>query len=120
MTLVKEYITWVAFHNNNGITHINPNMTKNWVFVTTTELNYGNTETDKRRLGIVEYDDTEFLQKHKDRYIVEGSPFGVTFKTPQEAVDLCNEWYPAPGSEADYFELGSDDFTIIDNRPEEE
>jgi hypothetical protein len=76
-----------------------------------TETGFGNTNNDKRILGIIEYDDS-FTKI--DRYIDNYSSYSFVRITPEKALELCNEWMGEG-----MFELGSDGFTLIDNRPKD-
>jgi len=113
--MIKKYVTWTGFYaDNRFIVHPTFEIKELWNGVISfKETSYGNTETDKRYLGIIEYDDN-LKQEVLDRFIFNFSKNAMFIITPEKALELCNEWY------GNYFELNKDGFTLIDNRPEEE
>ena len=62
--MVKIYVTWNAFwiysSGNKEAMHPTEAINRLWSNITFTELSYGNVETDKRMLGILEYDESKF------------------------------------------------------------
>ena len=115
--MIKQYITWNRFWINSHYAR-DPDMEINrlWPNIKFTGTRYGETENDKRLLGIIEYDDETIGSDAINRFYDNFAHYTFYSTTPELAVDLCNEWY---GTGSD-FTLGSDDWTIIDGRPEEE
>lgn len=91
-----------------------------WFKINFTPLGYGEIPNeDMRMLAIIEYDETEITVEVLNKFYTNFSMFCFTESTPQNAVELCNKWYPAPEGEDNYFSLDTDGFTIIDNRPKD-
>lgn len=86
----------------------------------------GNNVNDKRRLAIIEYDSSQVDDSLVDRFVNNYSHHSFIRITPTKAVELLNEWYPIdetvfePIDGTQYFELDSDEFTIIDERVRKE
>jgi len=125
MAIQKYYITWQRLWVGKNVgTDISANVNNNWNYdghpITCTELPYGYVDADKRLLAIIEYDDTYYDSEAIKRLTDSLLPWAYTEINANKALSLCNEWYPAPEGEADYFTLDTDGFTLIDNRPVEE
>ena len=117
--MVKIYVTWNAFwiysSGNKEAMHPTEAINRLWSNITFTELSYGNVETDKRMLGILEYDESKFSIEAIQRFWKNFSYFTMTEITVEKAKTLCNKWYSS--KEDKYFKLDKDEFTLIDNRP---
>lgn len=77
--------------------------------VTFTETEYYNNTDIYEYIGIMEGDESDI-----NGSITYFSSHEINLKTPAQIITLLNSWY------GNYFTLDSDDFTIIDDRPEEE
>lgn len=116
--MVKQYITWTDLWKDNfWKTNFDIQLKKLWSKVVSVEkLEYNGTNNDDaRKIAIIEFDDS-MSDNAKTRFINNFSGWCFFKITPQDAVDLCNEWYPAPEGEDDYFSLDADGFTIVDRR----
>jgi hypothetical protein len=118
MVATKIYVTWNAFlvKSLGGVHALHPEQAIStlWPDMTFTALAYGNTSTDKRMLGILEYDTDNFSEDALARFWKNFGYFTLTEITVSKALELCNEWYP---NEPAYFSLAEDEFTLIDGRP---
>lgn len=124
MTIQKQYLTWQrCFIGSRVGTDVSANINNNWNYegreITCTELSFGNVETDKRLLAIVQYDDADYEVEVIDKMYASTAPWLGTKVTADEALVLCNDWYPAPEGVEAYFTLAADGFTLVDGRPEE-
>lgn len=119
--MVKMYVTWNPFwiysSDNKEAMHPSEAIKRLWIGMTFTEMMYGETEKDKRMLGILEYDETKFSTEAIERFWKNFSYFTMTEITAEKAKDLCNEWYPSKRKGEDYFKLNKDGFSLIDNKP---
>ena len=123
MTQIKQYITWQRLWSGKDVgADVSANINNNWNYpgreITCIELPYGFVEHDKRLLAIIEYPENVYEQEELDKMYNSISSWVAIKIKPTKAVELCNEWYPAHEGEDPYFELDSDGFTIVDNRPD--
>lgn len=121
MTIIKKYVTWNRFivhplfrvDPSDAINHL-------WNKITFTETALGNLPDDRRFVGIIEYDDTEVSTEAFERFIKNFAYHCFCEVTPEKTLSLCNKWYPKKETDTeDLFELDSDNFTLIDKRPED-
>lgn len=89
--MVKQFFTWVPFNWNNGSVHVNTHLGKNWPNVTITIESYNGEDVgDMRHLAVLEHTLTPELI---ERFLNEGSPFGVRFIDEAKASEYLAEWY---------------------------
>lgn len=79
------------------------------------ETGYGNTGTDKRLIGTIEYDETVVSEELLTKFINKFSYHSFTIITDTKALELCNTWYPS--EDTPYFTIDSGN--LVDNRPME-
>lgn len=122
--IMKQYITWQTFWiSNTEGRHIDANINNNWNYennpITIEVLGYGNTNTDKRQLAIIDIPDEVYSESVLNRFWRSLDVFACEQILPIKALSLCNEWYAdgelIEGKETP-FELDEDNFSLIDNR----
>lgn len=121
--MTKVYITWQTFWiSRTEGRHIDANIKLNWNYetnpITIETLGYGNIESDKRHLAILDIPESYDVDV-VDRFYRSLDVFAIAPITPQKALTLCNEWYvdaPLIEGKTTPFELDTDGFTLIDNR----
>jgi len=115
---MRQYITWQTFWlNSQEGRHIDANINMNWNYeepIVYTQSAVGQTEADKRQLGIVDIPES-YSDAVQARFFRSLDVFAVEQITPAEALELAIEKY-GEGS----FELSEDDFTLVDLREQEE
>ena len=115
MTMTKRYIKWDRYKvNDNYYKHPNTDRLETYdEWIVFEELGFHGGES---YLGTVEFDtddvDTIKLAAYRRKTILQKYKFDLL--TLKEVNILMKEWYP---DDHQYFELDSDGFTIIDNRP---
>jgi hypothetical protein len=107
---IKKWITWDRF----CLTHdYNVDPTHGVVLgqwpITFEETGYGNTEDDKRFIGIISYDDSVVDESLLNKFISKYSYHSFTIKTDEEISALLLKWYGD--------EVVLEDGVIVDNRP---
>jgi len=110
MVMITKYLTWDRFSLNHEY-NVDPThavVMGQWD-ITFEETGFGNTENDKRLIGIISYDDNVVSESLLARFITKFSYHSFTLKTDEEIKALLLEWY------------GNDvilnDRVIEDNRP---
>ena len=115
----KQYLTWTRNHMKHDFLQDPYNAVHNlWVsgnkpLINYTEFGYGCTENDARMLAYIEYDDAIMDEELLERFRLNFCYHAFKFITEEKALELVIEWH------GEYFELDTDGFTIIDNRPED-
>ena len=112
----KQYVTYVRFLENiQYMRDPTKEFGHKWNPSRFVECPLVGTGDDARLVGYIELDESHDNEKLINRLLGEFAHHGFVLKTPEEVLELSNEWY-GEGS----FELDEDGFTIKDLRPEEE
>jgi len=77
------------------------------------QTSFGDTEGDRRLIGILHIDDTHDREDLIEKMMSKFASYTFSKITAEEALALCIKWY------GDYFEMDSDGFAIIDDRPDD-
>lgn len=130
MAIQKTYVTWMSFWVKGAFAvHPTSTVERNWSEHFTWEENItdkgtsiNGTGIDHRHLAVLSWDDSTTNSVKIQDFKTNMGVFAFKQKTVNEALALANTWYPVKsGDEASfpdgYFELDTDNFTIIDNRP---
>lgn len=127
--MAKQYITWTRdWVASYYAMDLSEKIKKQWqinpdVFVGIEDTPYNGQDIDPRLISIIDYPEAFTLKPELKNKFIRNYSYGdyvMTEISPEEAVDLCNKWYPAPEGEEAYFKLAEDGFTLIDNMPRPE
>jgi hypothetical protein len=106
--MIKQYITWDRFKVSES-QYIHPTFGVENLFIGIKFNELGFCDGQDKYLGYMEGDEAiilEVIDYFKIHNIIE--------ITPEQALQFCIDWYNSTD-----FELDTDGFTIIDNRPKD-